>query len=92
MPEANDVTLLLLAFARGSREAGESQPLPLLCVGGDEECPDRQCSPGGAREAGGKSPPLPVRDDMLVSTERTEEILAIDEALTRLKASDARMG
>jgi RNA polymerase sigma factor (TIGR02999 family) len=35
---------------------------------------------------------VPVEEDMLVSEERTEEILAIDEALTRLKERDARIG
>jgi RNA polymerase sigma factor (TIGR02999 family) len=35
---------------------------------------------------------VPVEEDMLVSEERTEEILAIDEALTRLKERDPRIG
>src|SRR5262249_28822385 len=35
---------------------------------------------------------VPVEEGMLVSEERTEEILAIDEALARLKETDARIG
>jgi RNA polymerase sigma factor (TIGR02999 family) len=41
---------------------------------------------------GGEVEQARVEEDMLVSEERTEEILAVDEALTRLKERDARFG
>ena len=44
------------------------------------------------RKRGGGKTPAQMSEDVLVSEERTEELLAIEEALTRLEAHDQRLG
>jgi RNA polymerase sigma factor (TIGR02999 family) len=142
MTEAKDITLLLLGFASGNRNAGK-QLIPLVYDELRRLAHQRRFrwqewnSPGttslvheaylklvdhtrcsyknrnhflysasiamknilidNARRSQrikrrGEVGQVPVEEDMLVSEERTEEILAIDEALTRLKERDARIG
>ena len=50
-------------------------------------------APGAHNQTSGKSPvgQVSVEENMLVSEERTKELLAIDEVLTRLQERDARI-
>ena len=50
-------------------------------------------APGAHNQTSGKSPvgQVSVEENMLVSEERTKELLVIDEVLTRLQERDARI-
>lgn len=45
-----------------------------------------------AAKRGGAQPHVPIEDLSLFADERTDEVIALDEALTRLAALDARQG
>ena len=44
------------------------------------------------QKRGGSLEHVPLSDDLLVSAERSEELIALDEALTRLSTADDRLG